>query len=213
MDAGGFREEFREFVISIFRKEFLDFKEELRDEFLSLLDNSNFRIENLENDLKILNKRLEELNRTAGEIIDKIEDVNENFSTKVSDVREEFFAKMEEFREKVYSLNDDLNMRIDEALYKSDSIKEELLSRIDFVRDEFSGYVNSVLEETKSNLDQINKEVRKISTGFDEISRSFEYNMKKMNELEEEFKKIKARQELIHDLVRRVKAIESRIYK
>jgi len=52
-----------------------------------------------------------------------------------------------------------------------------------------------------------------ISTGFKEISKSFEFNVKKVEYLEDEFSTIKSRQELIHDLVRRVKAIENRIYK
>ena len=38
-------------------------------------------------------------------------------------------------------------------------------------------------------------------------------NLKKIDDLEEEFSTIKARQDIIHDLMRRIKAIENKIYR
>jgi|GEM_PF-4010738 DNA anti-recombination protein RmuC len=184
MNSEDFREEFREFVVSILRKELSDFREEFRDESMSLIEGITFRVENLEDDLKFQGRRIEELAKSI----------------------DEFYIKID-------SIKDNLEMKIDESNYRSEELRELIISQISSVKDEFNGYLNSIAEETRSEFERLKDEAKTISTNFKEISKSFEFNVKKMERIEDEFSIIKSRQDIIHDLVRRVKALENRVYR
>lgn len=213
MDSHEFRAEFRDFVTAIFRDEFKEVGEELRDEFLAINEGNSLKIDNLENEFNLLIKRLDADESKIDGIIFRIEQLEGDTSIKIDTFREELLSRIEIFDDKILSLKDELILKIDEELEKAGSEKEIVLLKVDNLRDDFQDSINSAVEDFRSKIELMNKKFIEVSEGFGDISRSFEYNMKKMGELEDEFKSIKARQDIINDLIRRINSIEDSLKK
>jgi len=213
MDSQDFREEFRSFVVGIFKDEFKDIGEGLRDEFLTISEENASKVENLENELNLLVRRLDGIESKIDNIIFRIEQLEGDTSTKIESLREELLTRFGEFDDKILSLKDEFFLKMDESSYKANSSKESIFAKVDNLRDDFQGSINSAVEDFRSKIEMMDNKFIKVTEGFDEISRSFEYNMNKMGELEDEFKLIKARQEIINDLIRRLNSIEDLLLK
>lgn len=171
MDPDEFREELREFVAEICKKEFASLKEEQKDEFLSQMENTNFKIENLENDVKELGQRLEEFNRYFDDLANKLDRVDDSSSDKADSVRDELNTRIEEMDRKLDTVKDNLETRIEDSSYKTDSLKEDVISRNESLRDELRESIASIREEVKTDVERLNDKIEDLSYRLEEMSR------------------------------------------
>jgi len=86
-----------------------------------------------------------------------------------------------------------------------DDVKEELTERIDNVKEDLTARIDSVRRELTIRIDETNKRIDILSTRLGE-------NTRELGELKAEIVALRSRQEIIEDLVRRVRKLEERVF-
>jgi chromosome segregation ATPase len=96
---------------------------------------------------------------------------------------------------------DSLTARIDETNKRIDAVREELTAKID----ETNKRIDTATHELTARIDETNKRIDVLSTRLEE-------NTRELGELKAEIVALRSRQEIIEDLVRRVRKLEDKVF-
>lgn len=208
-----FREELIEFVADICRREFASLKAEQKDELSSYVENINFKIQELESDVKTLSQRIENLNRYFDEHTSRLERVDNNSSHKADSIRDELNTRMEGMERKIDTVKDNLDTKIENSSYKTEMLKEDFGSKNESLRDELRESIASIREEVKADVERMNDKIEDLSYRVEEMSRDVKTSDRKVGGVEDQLYSVKQNQEVIQDLVDRIKEIEDKIHR
>jgi chromosome segregation ATPase len=183
MDAQQIAEKVRDLLMGAMKEEFREFKAEVRGQL------EGFKVA-----IETMNKRMDALERRMDSLEKRIDETNK----RIDSFREELTVRIDSFREeltvRIDSVREELTVRIDETNKRIDSFREELTKRIDSVR-----------EELTVRIDETNKRI-------DVLSARLEENTRELGELKAEIATLRSRQEIIEDLVRRIRRLEERVF-
>ncbi|MBO8180827.1 MAG: hypothetical protein H0Z19_10205 [Archaeoglobus sp.] len=137
----------------------------------------------------------------AQQIAEKVRDLimgamREEFREFKAEVR----GQLEGFRLAIETMN----KRMDAIERRMDSLErriDETNKKIDYVRDELTARI----DETNKRIDETNKRIDILSTRLEENTRG-------LGELKAEIAALRSRQEIIEDLVRRVRKLEDKVF-
>ena len=148
-------------------------------------------------------------------VVGSIRDEFKEFKAEVRGQLEGFRVALDTMNKRLDGLErrmDSLERRMDSLDAKIDAVREELSARIDAVREELTARIDetnrridSVREELTARIDETNKRIDLLSTRLEE-------NTRELGELKAEIVALRSRQEIIEDLVRRVRKLEERVF-